>query len=106
MAETGGRQQHDGGEQRPHAGFGDGLRDREDRPSWKPTGNEVAANVTTIVVKSGVSMHSANTDRPHRLRRERLRHRARFGSLAVLREQVDRLTDAAARVLADEKDLN
>ena len=45
-----------------HAGFGGGLRDRDDRPSWKPTGNEVAASVTTIVAKSGVSMHSANTD--------------------------------------------
>jgi hypothetical protein len=62
LAETGGHQQHDGGGQRPHAGFGDGLRDREDRPSWEPAGNEVAASVTTIVVKPGVSMHSAKTD--------------------------------------------
>jgi hypothetical protein len=57
-----------------------------------------------IVVKSWLSMHSANTGPGE----ARVTARPQLGkdALTALFDQIDRLTDAAARMLADEKDLN
>jgi hypothetical protein len=57
-----------------------------------------------MVVKSDVSMHSANTGpvSPEVTAGPQLSK----DELKVLLDQIDRLTDTAAQMLADEKDLN
>ena len=104
-SETGSRQQHECRRQRPHARLGDGLGDRKDRAELKADQERVGSSVATIGVKSDVGMHTADTG-PAR-RDDRVCHSSSSGKddFNVLLDQVDRLTDTAAQMLADEKKL-
>jgi len=85
-----------------HARLGDGLRDRKDRTEIKVDQERGGSTVATIVVKSDVSMHTANAGPA---RRDVTAGASSKDEFMVLLDQIDRLTDTAAQMLADEKKL-
>ena len=81
------------------------MGDRKDRAELEANQERVGSSVATIGVKSDVGMHTADTG-PAR-RDDRVCHSSSSGKddFNVLLDQVDRLTDTAAQMLADEKKL-
>lgn len=59
-------------------------------PRWKPTRKDPSASAVTIKAKLGVRKHSELSK----------------AEVAMLIGHIDRLTEKAARMLADEKDLS
>jgi hypothetical protein len=94
LAETGGRQQHESRCQRPHARLRSETKADQERDSRQ---------CRPIVVKSWLGMHGANWRGPTSPQAPTAWQR---NALTVLLDQIDRLTDAAVRMLADAKDLN